>query len=173
MTNLQPTSRLFWISTLAVSYGLAFFLALSAAKAAPSTASTRWLEPAPLVLLVGDAAAVDKAAPPEAIIEAQIAAISSADWDTAFGFATRSIQSQFGTPQRFAAMVQGGFAFMIAPASTELSILGLTDSSALVEAVFISEGFGVHRVIYGLERNDDNAWRIAGVLPGEISDLAA
>lgn len=113
------------------------------------------------------------AASPEATIKAQLEAISNGDWEAAFSFATLNIQTQFATPKRFAAMVQGGFGFMIEPASTELVVLGFTDTSALVEALFISESHGLHRVIYSLERDAENAWRIAGVLPAETSDLAA
>lgn len=154
-------------------------VALAEQSHQPNTASTS-LAHAPLVLVTSDAPSPAQdaqtrleAASPEAIIMAQIAAISDEKWEEAFSFATAKIRSQFGTPQRFAAMVQGGFAFMIAPASTELSVLGATDSSALVEAVFISDTFGVRRVIYSLERDADNSWRIAGVLPDETPDLAA
>lgn len=195
--NSLPTIRRFWGRPPFMAPGLMLTMALGSAllwtapngqaqpsahagpstKAEPNSIATRWLATVPLMWLAGDAPDADPieqaAATPEAVIMAQIAAISSADWEAAFSFATLSIQSQFGTPQRFAAMVQGGFSFMIEPKTTELSTLGLTDTSALVEAIFISDSYGVRRVIYSLERNSDQEWRIAGVLPSESPDLAA
>lgn len=110
---------------------------------------------------------------PEAVIRAQLAAISSANWELAFGYAAPAIQVRFGSPDRFAAMVQGGFGYMIDPASTQLIRLGAQDAGVLIEAIFVSRSKSVHRVLYRLEQDDAQGWRIAGVLPGQTSDLAA
>ncbi len=110
---------------------------------------------------------------PEEVIRAQLAAMADENWEQAFGYATPGVQSQFGTPQRFAAMVEGGFSFMIDPTSTQLIRVSEQASGVLIEAIFISRSQSVHRVLYHLERGEAQDWRIAGVLPGNSGDLAA
>lgn len=132
----------------------------SAAALAQQTAPST--QDAPIVL-----------ADPEAVIRAQLAAMAVANWEQAFGYATPGVQSQFGTPQRFAAMVEGGFSFMIDPASTQLIRVSEKDAGVLIEAIFISRSQSVHRVLYHLQRGGEQDWRIAGVLPGTSGDLAA
>ena len=60
--------------------------------------------------LIAPAAAEDRRATIESVIEGQIEAFSRNDGDAAFAFASPEIQRMFGKPDRFMEAVRAGFA---------------------------------------------------------------
>ena len=119
-----------------------------------------------------DLAPADRAAI-EAVITRQIEAFQRDDGDTAFGFAAPSIQGMFLTPERFMAMVRGGYRPVYRPREyrfARLSYLGET----LVQFVAIVGPDGAPVVAaYYMEQQPDGSWRIAGcellTLPSEAT----
>ncbi len=109
---------------------------------------------------------------PEAVIEAQLAAMATANWQQAFDYAAPAVQGKLGSSQAFATMVETGFAYMIAPAHTQLTRLGQHKSDVLIEAIFIARSRSVHRVLYHLVQDAETGWRIAGVFVGRTDELA-
>jgi hypothetical protein len=107
----------------------------------------------------------------EAVITRQIAAFQRDDGDTAFGFASPVIQGMFLTPERFMAMVRGGYQPVYRPREyhfARLTYLG----DALVQYVAIIGPDGAPVVAaYTMEQQQDGSWRIAGcellMLPAE------
>ena len=105
----------------------------------------------------GDAAAIRQT------IERQIDAFRADDGAAAFAFADVSIQSMFGGPERFMAMVRAGYNMIYRPRSYAFG--PAKDAGELVEQIVEFDGqdgsSGV--ALYHMARQSDGTWRIAGV----------
>lgn len=115
-------------------------------------------------------------APPDAaiaravrqVVEAQLGAFAIGDADAAFAHAAPAIRQQFGSAQRFMAMVREGYAMLLSPRSVSFFVPELEASdaggpSAVVQAVGVVDRAGrAWRATYQLERQGDGQWRIAG-----------
>ena len=109
-----------------------------------------------------------------AVVSAQMAAFARDDGDAAFAFATPSIQRLFATPERFMAMVRGGFQPVYRPQSVAFEApirvhapQGSGDGSgeALAQPVRVTGPDGRPVLaMYHMERQPDGSWRIAGVV---------
>jgi len=106
---------------------------------------------------VGDEAAIRHT------IERQIAAFRADDAQAAFAFADASIQSLFGGPERFIAMVRQGYSmiyrprsYVFGPAKEEGGLV-----AQLVE--FDGQDGSAGVALYHMARQSDGSWRIAGV----------
>jgi hypothetical protein len=107
----------------------------------------------------------------EAVITRQIAAFQRDDGDSAFGFASPEIQGLFRTPERFMAMVRGGYQPVYRPREYHFARLAYL-GDALVQYVAIIGPDGAPVVAaYTMEQEPDGSWRIAGcellTLPAE------
>lgn len=99
-----------------------------------------------------------------ATISDQIAAFRENDLDAAYGHAAPGIQRLFGSPQRFADMVRGGYPMVWRPRAFEF--LGLREEGGRIwQRVMLTgpEG-GLHILDYDM-REIDGVWRIGGVVP--------
>ena len=106
-------------------------------------------------------------------IQGQIDAFRQDDVSTAFGFASPSIRSMFGTPERFGMMVQQGYPMVWRPA--EIDFLDLRDQGGrLWQMVLIRDRAGVYHTL-GYEMVPDGAggWRINGVQIMRTGDTGA
>lgn len=108
----------------------------------------------------------------EANIAAQIQAFKADDFATAFTFASPNIQSFFGTPENFGAMVRNGYPMVWRPA--DVRFLELREvAGALWQKVMVTDGNGqVHVLDYQMVRQE-NGWKINGVQLLGNSDPAA
>ncbi len=127
----------------------------------------RILLAAALALATGTAAAQelaqDQGAAIEGVIQSQIDAFLQDDVATAFGFASPSIRSMFGSPERFGAMVRQGYPMVWRPSSVTYLDL-LSRSGGLWQVVEITDGAGqVHYLGYQMVEVAPGDWRINGV----------
>ncbi|RBW52351.1 DUF4864 domain-containing protein [Ruegeria sp. A3M17] len=108
----------------------------------------------------------------EANITAQIQAFKADDFATAYTFASPNIQSFFGTPENFGAMVRNGYPMVWRPA--DVRFLELREvAGALWQKVMITDSNGqVHVLDYQMVQQE-NGWKINGVQLLGNSDPAA
>ena len=108
----------------------------------------------------------------EANIAAQIQAFKADDFATAFTFASPSIQTLFGTPENFGAMVRNGYPMVWRPA--DVRFLELREvAGALWQKVMVVDGDGrIHILDYQMVRQNDG-WKINGVQLLDNSDPTA
>jgi hypothetical protein len=119
---------------------------------------------------LADVSAADRSAI-EAVISRQIEAFRHDDGAAAFGFASPDIQGMFLTPERFMAMVRGGYQPVYRPREYHFARLAYV-SDMLVQFVAIIGPDGTPVVAaYHMEQQQDGSWRIAGcellTLPAE------
>lgn len=98
----------------------------------------------------------------QATITGQIEAFGEDDFETAFSYASPTIQMLFGNPQRFEMMVRNGYPMVINP--SELTYMPLQDRDGLyLQQVQIRDQAGVlYRLEYQMLKSGD-MWRINGV----------
>ena len=106
----------------------------------------------------------------ERVIRDQMTAFRSDDAAAAFAHAAPSIQTLFGTPETFLAMVRRGYAPVYRPRSVEFRELAEAEG-ALVQRVLVVGPDGVPEVaLYVMERQPDGSWRIAGCFLARADD---
>lgn len=111
---------------------------------------------APVDLPAADRAAI------RAVIEGQMAAFRRDDGAAAFGFATPNIQSMFGDPDNFLAMVRRGYAAVYRPRSVESAEL-VGDAERPVQLVHVVGPDGETAIAaYEMARAAGGPWRING-----------
>ena len=98
-----------------------------------------------------------------ATISDQISAFRDDDLDAAYGHAAPGIQRLFGSPQRFADMVRGGYPMVWRPQAFEF--LGLREEGGRIwqRVMFTGPEGGLHILDYDM-REIDGVWRIGGVV---------
>ncbi|GAA6191612.1 DUF4864 domain-containing protein [Phaeobacter sp. NW0010-22] len=108
----------------------------------------------------------------EANIRAQIEAFQADDFDSAFSFASPTIQQVFRSPENFGAMVKNGYPMVWRPA--ELRFLDLRDvAGQLWQKVMITDAKGhVHVLDYQMV-NLEGIWKINAVQVLEAPGIAA
>ncbi len=98
------------------------------------------------------------------IIEAQLAAFASDDAQRAFGFASPSIQAQFGSAPVFLRMVREGYPVVYRPATVAFFVPEFAQGLAL-QTVRMTDADGkAWLAFYQLERQPDGSWRIGGCI---------
>jgi hypothetical protein len=99
----------------------------------------------------------------EAAISDQMEAFRADDFETAFTFASPNIQSMFGTPQRFGAMVSSGYPMVHRPA--DVQFLELRQINGLLwQKILVRDASGAfHALDYQMVQGAGGAWRINGV----------
>jgi len=98
-----------------------------------------------------------------AVVEAQLAALRSGDFATAYDFAARGIKRQFDL-RLFAAMIRRGYAPLLRPGETDLGVVrddGKGMAQVGITATDAQKRSTVYR--YWLVQ-EDGAWRISGVV---------
>ena len=76
---------------------------------------------------------------PVQVVQSQLEAFATGDWDTAYSFAAPSIKAAFPSPQIFEAMVNHGYSYMLEPLDAAVSLVDQDERQAIVEAVFVSD----------------------------------
>ncbi len=119
---------------------------------------------------IAPAAAEDRRATIESVIEGQIEAFSRNDGDAAFAFASPEIQRMFGHPDRFMETVRAGFAPVYRPRSYAFEPPIVADGLPAQPVRLIGpDGRGVI-ALYRMEEQPDGSWRIAGVTLHPIAE---
>ncbi len=96
------------------------------------------------------------------IIQAQLDAFAKDDAATAFGFATPSLQTQFGSASRFLAAVREAYAPVYRPGSVWFGALKSVEGT-IAQFVHLTDRKGDSVLaVYFMERQKDGNWRIAG-----------
>lgn len=96
------------------------------------------------------------------VIEQQIEAFRQDDADAAFGYATASIQQQFGTPERFMTMVKTAYPPVYRPRRVVFQEIDET-ASIPIQPVLLVGPDGVPVVaLYPMRQEANGAWRIDG-----------
>jgi hypothetical protein len=118
-----------------------------------------------VVALVGTAARAE--APPDeaaihGVIAAQIAAFRRDDAPAAFRLAAPGIQALFGTPQRFLAAVQTGYAPVYRPRSVQFGAIEDEDGRIVQRVELVGPDGLAYTARYSMEQEGDGAWRISG-----------
>lgn len=96
------------------------------------------------------------------VIEQQIEAFRQDDADAAFGYATASIQQQFGTPARFMHMVKTAYPPVYRPRRVVFQEIDET-ASVPIQPVLLVGPDGVPVVaLYTMRQETSGVWRIDG-----------
>ena len=99
----------------------------------------------------------------QAIVRDQLAAFAADDAKRAFGFASVALQRQFGSADRFMAMVRTSYPVVVRPAAVAFLRPELLDGQ-WTQGVHLTDDAGVRWLaVYRMERSaDGKAWRIGG-----------
>ena len=117
-------------------------------------------------LSAGDRAAI------RGVIEAQLAAFRADDGATAFGFASPSIQRQFGSPANFLAMVRTGYRPVHRPREVQFRDLVEVEGEPVQLVLLVGPDFEVVTAHYVMQRQADGSWRINGCVLQAAPDQA-
>ncbi|MFD0857702.1 DUF4864 domain-containing protein [Roseovarius aquimarinus] len=100
--------------------------------------------------------------PIRAVIEAQIEAFEADDFDTAFTYASPTIQGMFGNARNFGAMVKGGYPMVWRP--DNLRFLALEERGGrLYQDVMVRDLEGALHILEYQMQEGENGWKINGV----------
>ena len=97
-----------------------------------------------------------------AVIEAQLAAFRADDAARAYAYATPALREQFGSAERFMAMVRETYAVVYRPASVAF-LAPERAGEEVLQGVQMTDADGrAWLAVYRLQRQPDRAWRIGG-----------
>ena len=106
------------------------------------------------------------------VIEAQLAAFRADDGLRAFGFASPSIQRQFGSPANFLAMVRTGYRPVHRPREVQFRDLVEVEGEPVQLVLLVGPDFEVVTAHYVMQRQADGSWRINGCVLQAAPDQA-
>ncbi|MEM5585192.1 DUF4864 domain-containing protein [Roseibium sp. AS2] len=107
------------------------------------------------------------------VIKNQMNAFASGNAKAAFGFATRSLQQQFQTPEFFMEMVRQGYRPVYQPQDVTFGRSKMTGQGPTQE-VFVTGPKGNHWLaLYSFEQQSDGSWRISGCYLTKSTGFAA
>jgi hypothetical protein len=106
------------------------------------------------------------------VIEAQLAAFRADDGATAFGFASPSIQRQFGNPATFLAMVKAAYMPVYRPREVQFRRLVEIEGEPVQLVLLVGPDFAVVTAYYIMQQQADGTWRINGCVLREAADQA-
>ena len=98
----------------------------------------------------------------QTLIQNQISAFQSDDFDQAFGFASPMIRGIFGTPQNFGAMVQRGYPMVYRPKSVRMLDLRQDGGETRQRVMLTDQAGKLHVLEYELIETPDG-WQINSV----------
>jgi hypothetical protein len=98
----------------------------------------------------------------EQVISNQIDAFRHDDGSVAFGYASPDIQSMFGDPAHFMAMVRQGYQPVYRPRSVAFGDALIVDGALVQEVAVIGPDGEPRLAQYAMEREPDGTWKIAG-----------
>lgn len=115
-------------------------------------------DPATEQLLAGEEAAI------QAVIRQQLEAFQQEDAETAFSFASPDIQDQFGSADRFAAMVRSSYAPVYNAATAEFLELTVIRGTPAQQVRLVGADGNSILALYLMEQQQDDSWRISACL---------
>jgi hypothetical protein len=124
-----------------------------------------------LAALAGPLRAEEPGAAIRGVIERQLDAFARDDWAAAFEFASPAIRRMFGTPDRFGAMVRGGYPMVWRPARVEPGALETGPRGPVQIMLFEDAAGALWEAAYEMIEID-GAWRIDGVRISRTPDAA-
>ena len=96
------------------------------------------------------------------VVQAQLKAFAADNARQAFALAAPGLQAQFGTPEKFMAMVRSSYPMVYAPASVAF-LQPESQDADVIQRVRMSDDRGKPWLaIYSLQRQKDKSWRISG-----------
>lgn len=96
------------------------------------------------------------------VIQGQMDAFRSDDWNAAFAFAAPAIQSKFASPEIFRQMVTGAYQPVYRPKGVEFRTLEPSEFGPTQEVFVIGPDGLAYLAYYTMERQADGSWRISG-----------
>jgi hypothetical protein len=128
-----------------------------------------WTEP----VYSGETTSAEDTRQIRGVIENQLDALGRDNWVEAFSYAAPFIQRKFGSPDTFRRMIMGGYAIVHRP--TKISFEALEEiGGRLAQKVFMVGPDGKSAmVVYFMERQSDDTWRIGGVSIIPLADQSA
>lgn len=96
------------------------------------------------------------------VIQSQLDAFQADDAETAFSFATPSIQARFGDARTFMNMVRTGYQPVYRPGSVLFQELIPFEDSVAQQVLITDQSGKSVLAVYPMERQQDGSWRIAG-----------
>lgn len=98
----------------------------------------------------------------QTVITSQIEAFQRDDFDEAFSYASPTIKDLFGSPERFGAMVRGGYPMVWRPSNVEFLDLKAQGAQTVQEVLITDSTGALHVLAYYMVETADG-WQIAGV----------
>lgn len=99
----------------------------------------------------------------QSVIEDQISAFQSKDYDRAFSHAAPTIKQIFKTTDRFIGMVKNGYQPLYNPESYAFS-RSIEQGGSVYQEVIVTDQNGKQwQAVYTLKQQDDGSWKITGV----------
>jgi Domain of unknown function (DUF4864) len=106
------------------------------------------------------------------VIEAQLAAFQTDDGETAFGFASPTIQEMFGSPANFLAMVRTGYLPVYRPREVRFEQLVSYQDEPVQRVLLVGPDLEVVIAHYAMQKQPDGSWRINGCVLQPAPDEA-
>lgn len=132
-----------------------------------------WVTIAPLHAQVGAAVAEADRAAIEATIRGQMEAFLRDDAAAAYGFASRTIQGLFPTPELFLEMVRRGYAPVYRPSDARFRPPETTDEGIRQPVVVRGPDGRVWLALYLMQQQADGSFRIDGCMLVALPDAGA
>lgn len=107
------------------------------------------------------------------VINQQIEAFRADDGERAFSFAAPIIRSKFGSADNFMTMVRTGYPDVYRPKAVEFRELKRDGERLIQQVWFLGTGGDSTIGTYIMERQEDGAWKIAGVYMRRAPSLGA
>jgi Domain of unknown function (DUF4864) len=123
---------------------------------------TRFLAALALFLALAVPARAQDAGAIESIIADQLQAFNDRDVETAFGFASPTIQGIFGNPGNFGLMVENGYPMVWTNEGAEFLDL-IVEGALILQKVRITDADGIRHVLGYAMIDTPDGWRIDGV----------
>jgi ketosteroid isomerase-like protein len=113
------------------------------------------------------ASADDSIAPSDAaairqVIQSQMEAFKTDDWNAAFGYASPGIQTRFESPQIFSQMVTQAYQPVYRPRGVEFRELKASEFGPTQEVFVVGPDGLSYLAYYTMEKQADGSWRING-----------
>jgi hypothetical protein len=135
-------------------------------------AMRRFVRTVAAAALIGAGSAAAQDGPIEGVIQSQVDAFLAGDARAAFSHASPGIKDLFGTPERFARMVQQGYPMVWRPSEVrylERRALG----EGVIQRVLMRDGAGVPWVLEYQMIEGPEGWVIDGVRIVEAPEFGA
>jgi len=107
-------------------------------------------------LAPADAAAIQR------VIQSQMNAFKTDDWNAAFAYAAPSIQAKFQSPQIFSQMVTQAYQPVYRPRGVEFRALKPSEFGPTQEVFVVGPDGLSYLAYYTMEKQADGTWRISG-----------